>query len=719
MMKKKIILGVLMMLLLLSASLLHGASYIDYQIKRDDVYANVVNEIFNEEIVWKYKVKMSASANTGSYTSLETITHTAEFGPGLWYFLAETVVKSGKCLDNADNLYVFLEAWEDDNYNTNFDSVDDDYRSDTDYDSNISGNARNVWTNFNSNDNSGNYANAGAVGDSDGDYRIEFISWWNWSLPVNPAFSLPNVTSEGFKIDFGSTNNYRVTSWSYQVSTTSNFSNIVKTGSVTADTQVAGLAENTTYYVRISGANERGSGVYTTYQSVQTSFTAPVAATNVFPLNNSTNTPRQVTVNWSYSGGNIPTHFKVIQNDNQVGSDIPYTTNKLYHKQLNEVAYGSAVSWKVIPYSEVGDCLSPVTWSFTVRSEPEAGEVEPSEVVYTEVENITIVSPEPIVLPSIDLGDGSGEREPSFDFEYDSVPNIPLLTIQVYDAPPVNVVPNQQNCAISFIVTYPTGIQTTLALNYGGIHQATQLWHFNGGEWQDISGIATFDVGIVTFPFTVNSRGDEEFVINNGEGTLPVELSSFTANYMTNDFVSLRWTTHSESNLLGYNVYKGSTSDLEQASNITNPVIPASNTASGNDYSYIDNEIESGNTYYYWLQSIELDGTSDFYVGGSVTIEQDDNAPSLDPLLITKLLGAYPNPFNPSTNINFTLAKPTTVDIKVYDLRGRVVKTFAPKLYGEGNNSVVWNASGASSGMYLIKMQAGKKIMVEKAILLK
>lgn len=73
----------------------------------------------------------------------------------------------------------------------------------------------------------------------------------------------------------------------------------------------------------------------------------------------------------------------------------------------------------------------------------------------------------------------------------------------------------------------------------------------------------------------------------------------------------------------------------------------------------------------------------------------------------------YPNPFNPSTNIRFQLANNQHVEIKVYNIVGKEVRTLTNQQYAAGQHTLVWdgtNNAGHSvvSGVYIYKMTAGK-----------
>lgn len=83
------------------------------------------------------------------------------------------------------------------------------------------------------------------------------------------------------------------------------------------------------------------------------------------------------------------------------------------------------------------------------------------------------------------------------------------------------------------------------------------------------------------------------------------------------------------------------------------------------------------------------------------------------------LLHNYPNPFNPSTKISFTLPSRTFVVLKIYNLQGKEVETIISEEQSEGVHSHQWNAERFSSGVYFCQLQAGKFISIKKLLLLK
>ncbi len=105
----------------------------------------------------------------------------------------------------------------------------------------------------------------------------------------------------------------------------------------------------------------------------------------------------------------------------------------------------------------------------------------------------------------------------------------------------------------------------------------------------------------------------------------------------------------------------------------------------------------------------------------SITESDDDEIGSVS----TNLQSNYPNPFNPTTTISFSVAQTSSfVNLDVYNLKGQKVKQLVNNLLPAGNHSVLWNGTDennkpVSSGIYLYKLQHGSYTSTRKMILMK
>jgi len=79
----------------------------------------------------------------------------------------------------------------------------------------------------------------------------------------------------------------------------------------------------------------------------------------------------------------------------------------------------------------------------------------------------------------------------------------------------------------------------------------------------------------------------------------------------------------------------------------------------------------------------------------------------------------FPNPFNPSTKINFTLPKAEYTYLRIYDILGRDVKTLVNEQLNAGEYQIDFDAKDMASGMYYYRLQAGDNITVKKMVLVK
>jgi len=83
------------------------------------------------------------------------------------------------------------------------------------------------------------------------------------------------------------------------------------------------------------------------------------------------------------------------------------------------------------------------------------------------------------------------------------------------------------------------------------------------------------------------------------------------------------------------------------------------------------------------------------------------------------LLQNFPNPFNPSTVIEYQLSANSCVTLKVYDVLGREVAKLVNEREGAGNHSIIFDAGSLPTGMYICNLEAGTYHETKKLLLLK
>lgn len=175
----------------------------------------------------------------------------------------------------------------------------------------------------------------------------------------------------------------------------------------------------------------------------------------------------------------------------------------------------------------------------------------------------------------------------------------------------------------------------------------------------------------------------------------PVELVSFTSNTI-GKAVQLKWRTATEVNNFGFEVQR---STEEKNWNALAFVAGHGTSNTPNDYSYTDaTAAMTGSTVSYRLKQIDRDGSFEY----SPIVQARFNA--------RKNFGissAFPNPFNPSTVINYTVPETMPITLKVYNALGEEIQTLASmQLHSAGNHSMLFDARDLSSGTYFIHLIA-------------
>ena len=194
---------------------------------------------------------------------------------------------------------------------------------------------------------------------------------------------------------------------------------------------------------------------------------------------------------------------------------------------------------------------------------------------------------------------------------------------------------------------------------------------------------------------------------NNGTA-LPVELTSFTATAQQASAL-LAWSTATEVNNFGFNIERRAIASSAWAK--VGFVAGNGTSNATHNYTYADNNLSAG-TYAYRIKQIDNDGTFKYSASTEVTVAGVPKE--------LKLFGNYPNPFNPSTKVQFTVPENGNVRLSVYNVLGQEVATLFNGSAVAGNlYTTNFDASRMASGLYFSVLEFGNQRITHKMLLTK
>lgn len=188
------------------------------------------------------------------------------------------------------------------------------------------------------------------------------------------------------------------------------------------------------------------------------------------------------------------------------------------------------------------------------------------------------------------------------------------------------------------------------------------------------------------------------------DGPTPVEMTSLTAS--ANDkTVELNWSTATEVNNYGFDVER-SFNKAEWTK--VGFVEGKGNSNTVSKYSFKDAEVPAAKAFYR-LKQVDLDGK--FEYSEVLAVELNANTFSLEQ--------NFPNPFNPSTVITYSLAKETNVKLSVFNAIGQQVTTLINTVQPAGVHNFKFNASYLNSGVYFYRLETPEFSQMRKMMLVK
>ncbi|MBN1997761.1 DUF11 domain-containing protein [candidate division KSB1 bacterium] len=224
----------------------------------------------------------------------------------------------------------------------------------------------------------------------------------------------------------------------------------------------------------------------------------------------------------------------------------------------------------------------------------------------------------------------------------------------------------------------------------------------NRTEIQIRARTTTFLGGMDNNAFVSCENRDPDMSNNTGSAQIhnfvAVELARFSA-FSRDGQIVLEWTTESESENLGFNIFR-SKNEEGPYEKVTKMIKGAGNSQVSKKYTYIDRDVLIGQSYHYQLQDVNFDGESTMHgpVFAFVSAPKD-----------YELKQNFPNPFNPSTNIQFTIQKSGFCELVIYNVQGQAVRKLVSEFLSAGSFSVEWdgkNQTGhiAPSGVYFYRI---------------
>ncbi len=253
-----------------------------------------------------------------------------------------------------------------------------------------------------------------------------------------------------------------------------------------------------------------------------------------------------------------------------------------------------------------------------------------------------------------------------------------------------------------------------VAVNPAELHSSKNNYNYTSND--NTAVLFHFDEGTGTN--TLNKASGNNATLNNGTTwqsdvsglPLPIELVYFTAKVNENN-VLLKWQTATEVNNYGFEIER---STEKVGWNKIGFVEGNGTSNSPKEYSFTDDVSQSGK-YSYRLKQIDIDGSYKY----SNVVEVNVGSPEK-----FELKANYPNPFNPTTTIEYSIPNVRAKDFSpvqliIYDVLGRKIATLVNKKQSPGNYSVNFNASNLTSGIYFYTLRAGNFTATRKMILIK
>ncbi len=237
------------------------------------------------------------------------------------------------------------------------------------------------------------------------------------------------------------------------------------------------------------------------------------------------------------------------------------------------------------------------------------------------------------------------------------------------------------------------------------------------GYYKMFAGSGTYSIKALINHYIPITIEDVELTVSNDMITsdidftpVPLPIANQLNGVISYPNLTLTWQEPQESDYecLGFNVYKA----------INDSEYSLLGYTENNEYVDV---LNNGENYFYRVEAVYSIGTSFLSEVYTCSTGANDNNQTA---LVTKLNGNYPNPFNPVTNISYSISGKTHVKVDIFNIRGQHVQSLVNEIQPTGNYVVSWeglNKDGeeCASGLYLYKLETDNSISMRKAMLIK
>lgn len=310
-------------------------------------------------------------------------------------------------------------------------------------------------------------------------------------------------------------------------------------------------------------------------------------------------------------------------------------------------------------------------------------------------------------------------------FTLDEVLSAQVLTVtfsnQLFPAPSYSRTEdfNRDLGRVRYIYNYSSGSMVTIYENwttvvritivYTMISATTSISWYDGSPEYFVRDYRGCNITGIEYPIPYDLK----------DISLPVVLSSFVGESV-NGAITLHWITESELNNLGFEIWRAMECEGEYqmiSSYRDNPQLCGKgNSTTRYEYTYIDQSVSHGHTY--WYKLIDVDTRGSVFSHGPICVQANvGGLPSLQTSIPSEfnLYQNYPNPFNPRTTIRFDIpgseSGATDARLCIFNSLGNLVKVLYQGKIGSGSFEVEWDGicdSGISapSGIYFLTLQA-------------